>query len=164
MFLKPFFEKVAKIWFWYKCKTAGSGILGWGYIYFKTPVGSEREKMAFRQTIELWAKVNNEVSKVYPDYMPPDILRKCAFGGMFVNSHNSFGILYRSAWNSLDGNPSKASLLESQLCLEKYQWWEMLVLSKPKDEKESRAISELKRLGEIFPHMVSRHGTASIEQ
>ena len=155
-----FFLKIAKIWFWFKKMTIGENVLEWGHVYYKTPLGSEREKLAFRKAIELWAEIDSEVLKIYPDYSPPDILRKCAFENMYVYRHNSFATLFQSILGSSDillgdiGEASEYAKKESTLYLEKFHWWSKLLLSKPNDKEEDVALQELKKLGEIFSRMV----------
>ena len=164
--LKSFFVKIAAIWFWFKEITVGDDILEWGYVYYKTPVGSEREKLAFRRTTELmakhkWGKFLNDIAKAYPDRSPPNMLRKYAFGKIYVCQHNVFTELFRSAL--CNGKILDSAKEEARLFNEKGYWWTEFLLSTPNSEKEDAALKELKRLGEVFSSMTIGNYSIAIE-
>jgi|WetSurMetagenome_2_1015567.scaffolds.fasta_scaffold108385_4 hypothetical protein len=148
--LKWIFAKTAQVWFCFKRITTGSSILKWGFVYYETPYGSEREKLAFRKAIELWAAKNPEVLEIYPDFSPPDILRKTAFGNMYVYLHGSVVVTFLDAMDIFsDERTRESSKRESDACKNKYCLWRNLLLSEPNSKNEKIALQKLKEEGEI---------------
>ena len=134
MLLKWFF---VKIWFYFKRITVGDDILGWVHTYFKTQPGSEREKIAFKKAVELWAIKDPKILKIYPDYSPPNILRKIAFNNMYVYLHDCIAVAFFESMDILRdrnlGDGAKETIVYYE---EKYSLWENFFLSKPGSRDE----------------------------
>ena len=164
LLLKWFFVNIAQIWFVLKRITIGNDGLKWGYVYFKTPFGSEREKLAFKRAIELLAIKNPEILKIYPDYSPPNILRKIAFGNMYIYLHGCIAIFF---FESMDifgsGKLSEHAKREVNSYEEKYYLWAIFILSKPDSKDEEIALQKLIAKGEVFPKSIFRNYLITIE-
>ena len=147
---------LAQIWFVLKKLTVGTYSLRWAYIYYKTPLGSEREKLAFEEVINLLDrtiidKTNTDLLKIYPNYCPPNILRKVAFGNLYAYNHNLLAAAGRYQLRLATDNADKF-----------YSWLDF-IYSMPDSETEDKALSRLMELGEVFPSMIVRGYTVTIE-
>lgn len=169
MFLKSLFEKFAKIWFWYKKAIVFLDLYAenyaWSYIYYKTPIGSEREKLAFGEAIKLWAQENDKAKKAYPDYSPPNMLRKYGFGIMFSYSHRDSVL---NAFASTDCfcnriEPSWSVKKEIDLLKKKSTLWQEFIFSIPDSQEEKIILQKLKELGEVFPRSAIGNYSITIE-
>ena len=164
MFLKWFLVNIAQIWFGFKRITTGNDVLKWSHVYFKAPFGSEREKLAFKRAIELWAIKNPEILKIYPDYSPPNILRKIAFNKMYIYLHGCIAIAFFESMDICgDGKLSEHAKREINSYKEKYSLWAAFFLSKPDSEDEGISLQKLITKGEIFPKTIFRNYLITIE-
>ncbi len=124
-----------------------------------TPLGSYREKLAFKKVVNLYSEQNGDkLKEIFPDYNPPDLLRKIGFHNAQAYLRNARAILIRSkiANSDLfeDGEPSEAAIKKSELYIEKHVQWTNLIFSFPNSQEEKNALNELQKLGEInIPQM-----------
>lgn len=164
MLIEWFFVNIVRIWFGFKKITVRNSSLDWAHVYFKAPPGSERERLAFKRAIELWSFNDPDILKIYPDYSPPDILRKIAFEYMYIYLNGRIAVIF---FESMDifgsGKLSKHGRREIDSYQKKYYLWADLFLSKPDSNDEKISIQKLKEEGEIFPRMVFRNYLITIE-
>jgi len=164
MRLKWFFVKIARIWFCFKRITVGNDALEWGHVCFKSPPDSEREKLAFRRVIEILATHRPEILKIYPDYSPPNILRKIALDMMYAYVKRQIAVIFFESMNIFGGGKlSKYAKEEINSCQKKYYLWENFFISKPDSKEEEIALQKLKEGKEISSKMVFRNYLITIE-